>query len=45
MNKNIDNGKTSSGYNNQLFSIYNNNENFCLKEWKSNECILSCKER
>ena len=28
MNKNSDNDTTSSGYINQLFSLFNNNENF-----------------
>jgi hypothetical protein len=32
MNKNSDIDTTSSGYINQLFSLFNNNENFCLKE-------------
>ena len=34
----------SSGYINQLFSIFNNNENFSLKESKSIECILCDKK-
>jgi len=44
MNKNSDIDKTSSGYINQLFSIFNNNENFGLKESKSIECILCGKK-
>ena len=28
----------------QLFSIFNNNENFCFKESKSNECIM-CRKK
>ena len=44
MNTNIDVDTTSSGYINQLFSIFNNNDNFCLKESKSTECILCGKK-
>ena len=44
MNKNKDINTTSSGYINQLFSIFNNNENFCLKESKDSECILCNKK-
>ena len=40
MNKNSDIDTMSSGYINQLFSIFNNNGNFCLKESKSSEGIL-----
>ena len=44
MNKNSDIDTMSSGYINQLFSIFNNNENFCLKKSKSIECILCGKK-
>ena len=35
---------SSSGYVAQLFSIFNNNEKFCFKESKSNECIMCGKK-
>ena len=44
MNKNFNIDIMSSGYINQLFSIFNNNENFCLKESKAGECIISGKK-
>ena len=44
MKENSDIDTASSGYINQLFSIFNNNENFGLKESKSIECILCCKK-
>ena len=44
MNKNNNIDTTSSGYINQLFSIFNNNDNFCFKESKSSECILCGKK-
>ena len=44
MNKNSDIDTMSSGYINQLFSIFNNNENFSLKESKSIEWILCGKK-
>ena len=44
MKKNNDIDTTSSGYINQLFSIFNNNDNFCLRESKSTECILCGKK-
>ena len=31
---------SSSGYATQLFSIFNNNPLFCLKENKETECII-----
>ena len=40
MNTNLTIDTTSSGYINQLFSIFKNNINFCLKEKKYSECIL-----
>ena len=43
-NKNNDIDANSSGYINQLFSILNNIENFCLKESKYCECILYYKK-
>ena len=43
MNKNSD-IDTSSGYINQLFSIFNNDDNFWLKESKYSECILCGKD-
>ena len=35
---------TSSGYVAQLFSVFNNNENFCVKESKTSECIICGKK-
>ena len=40
MNTNLTLDTTSSGYINQLFSIFKNNPNFCLQEKKYSECIL-----
>ena len=44
MNKNKDIDTISSGYINQLFSIFNSNEYFSLKESKSIECIFCGKK-
>ena len=40
MSTNLTLETTSSGYINQLFSIFKNNPNFCLQEKKYSECIL-----
>ena len=40
MNTNLNIDTTSSGYINQLFSVFKNNQDFCLKEKKYSECIL-----
>ena len=45
MNKYIDIGIIRSGYINQIFSIFNNNDNFSLKEWHSIECFLCGKKK
>ena len=44
VNKYIDIGIIGSGYINQIFSIFNNNDNFSLKEWHSIACFLCCKK-
>ena len=40
INTNLNIDTISSGYINQLFSIFKNNPNFCLQEKKYSECIL-----
>ena len=44
VNKYIDNDMIWSWYINQLFSIFKNNDNLCLKESQSSECLLCCKK-